>query len=348
MLLTAQIEFGHPDEATPSADRHAKDVGASGHRYPEIDVLKALCVLGVVLQHSLRVGWDPGITATEIWLWNMTRFAVPGFFLASGFLYATASAVVAGTTARRLRRILAPYLVASLAAELWKVTRGTNISASSVLLELVSGNALGIYYYVFVLFWLVLFTPLFARLPRSGLPAVVAVLVLAQFLQRSGWITMGPMWSWRSPLVWWVYFFLGWWIRMNEDAFRRWIVRRRAPATIVSAVAVLLCAIIMAFTAAFHMAIMTTGAYAVLGFILAAFWGRREAWRSARVLSEASYPIYLFHVFFILAVGPLIGPDANLVTRLTVLCAVGIAGPLVLTALAQKAFGRYSRDLVGH
>ena len=63
-------------------------------RYVEIDVLKAVAITTVVLIHGMRAPWDPGLSATEVWLGHLTRFAVPAFLtvatvltLWSGYVY---------------------------------------------------------------------------------------------------------------------------------------------------------------------------------------------------------------------------------------------------------------------
>ena len=56
---------------------------------PNLSQNEGVGILLVVLIHSLRPNWDPGISGAELWLGSITRFAVPGFFAASGYLYAT-------------------------------------------------------------------------------------------------------------------------------------------------------------------------------------------------------------------------------------------------------------------
>ena len=58
-------------------------------RFFEIDLIKGVGILAVVLIHCKRHSFDVNISPVEIWLGAITQFAVPGFFLASGFLYAT-------------------------------------------------------------------------------------------------------------------------------------------------------------------------------------------------------------------------------------------------------------------
>ena len=59
----------------------------------EIDALKTAGILTIVLIHSMRTYWDPSISTLEVWIGHATRFGVPAFLCASGFLYATTSPV---------------------------------------------------------------------------------------------------------------------------------------------------------------------------------------------------------------------------------------------------------------
>ena len=109
-------------------------------RYAEIDAIKGLAILVVILIHSMRPQWAPDASSAEIWLGQLTRFAVPGFLATSGFLYATRKKVAWETTLRRLRRILVPYLIASIAAQVFLVARGTGRGPESIAMDLLVGS----------------------------------------------------------------------------------------------------------------------------------------------------------------------------------------------------------------
>ena len=113
-------------------------VKAAG-RFSEIDHLKAIGILVVILIHSIRAPWDPRISQIEAWIGLATRFAVPGFLLCSGFLYATTARIPRTIVLRRLRRVLFPYLIVSLGAQLWWVGQGEGRD----LRELAEGILLG-------------------------------------------------------------------------------------------------------------------------------------------------------------------------------------------------------------
>jgi peptidoglycan/LPS O-acetylase OafA/YrhL len=96
----------------------------SEQRYAELDAIKSIGILVVILIHSMRAPWNPSASEAEVWIGAVTRFAVPGFLAVSGCLYAGSRSVAAALTRVRLRRILVPYALASLAAQIFRRARG--------------------------------------------------------------------------------------------------------------------------------------------------------------------------------------------------------------------------------
>ena len=86
---------------------------SSPERLVPIDVLKGVGIVSVVWIHASSgpaIG-EPGLL--ERFLLQLTRFAVPAFLAASGYLYAARERVPGAVTRTRLRRVLLPYLLAS-------------------------------------------------------------------------------------------------------------------------------------------------------------------------------------------------------------------------------------------
>ena len=75
-------------------------------RLTEIDALKVAGIVTIVLIHVLRPPWDPALSSLEAWLGHVTRFGVPAFLFASGFLYATATPNPAAIVMKRLRKVV--------------------------------------------------------------------------------------------------------------------------------------------------------------------------------------------------------------------------------------------------
>lgn len=322
-------------------------------RYAEVDLLKAAGIVTVVFIHSIRSPWDPGVSAAEVWLGHVTRFGVPAFLFASGFLYATSAPVGAARTGRRLRRVGVPYLGASLLA--WAVFRGGpgTGSTGSLPLDLLVGSALGPYYYVFVIATLVLATPLFARLPARGLAAATLAAIAAQWAVDAATLWLLPLeWHLRNPLLWWGYFLAGWWVRSHEASVSAWLVRHgRALATGLLPAAAVLAALAGLEGHAPRLLVRTAAwllVWVALALLFAAASGRGSPRVLAR-LSDASYAVYLFHLFAVLPLRRALPPPSGALAPLSALLpwAAGLAAPLLLVALARRWLGPRSRDWIG-
>jgi surface polysaccharide O-acyltransferase-like enzyme len=325
---------------------------AAAPRRLEPDLLKAIGIVAVVLIHSVRSPFTPGVSEVELWIGRVTRFAVPAFLLSSGFLYASRSPVPWPTTARRLRRILGPYLVASLAAQGFEWLRGTPRSVGQVLHDLLLASSFGPYYYVWIALVVVLLAPLLARAGPRALAAILLLTVASQWLLESALLGFAPFfWHLRNPLLWIGYFVCGWALRLHEAKLRGWLAAHRGAALASSAGAVVGLALAGAQALPLLQAqtLSWLGIYATLALLLAVSFGRRTESRILKELSEGSYAIYLFHLFFVLPARDATLPAAGAFEALAVLgpWAAGLAGPLLLIALARRTLGARSRALIG-
>jgi len=331
--------------------------GTAGYRYAEIDALKALGILTVVLIHSVSTPWLQSQTPGERWVLAVTRFAVPGFLFASGFLYSTRNAVPRATTVGRVRRVLLPYLVASAVAQARRYLMGGHISLGTIAYDLVTGSSLNPYYYVFVLFWLILLTPALARLPERRIPLVCTVLLALQVADELGIFHFSTTWAWRNPLRWGAYFVLGWLFRLHYSPWTRWVVasRRWLGTTLASLVAAAWIAM-----AALDQPLATIAAwlhtYAMICAIVVLARGPRRHSATLEWLSNATYAIYLYHIYFIWMATGIVwmwvpaaarpgqgGIGAFLFSR----WAAGMAGSLGMIAVARRCAGSRSRQWLG-
>jgi FkbM family methyltransferase len=179
-------------------------------RLAEIDLLKSLAILAVVVIHALRPPWDVGATPADRMIGHLTRFGVPAFLFSSGFLYARQARGL-GSIRIRLERLMLPYLVASCAAQVFWRVQGLNPSGGSLVHDLALGASFGQYYYVFVLFFLVLASPLFEMLPAMAIALAFSVFFAMQGLTVAGVRgDLGLFWLLRDPFQWWAQFLLGW------------------------------------------------------------------------------------------------------------------------------------------
>lgn len=323
-----------------------------GRRFAEIDALKAIGILTVVLIHSLRWPFDPAISAGEEWLGRLTRFAVPAFLMASGFLYAGGPPPSLQVTLRRLRRIGIPYLFASLIGQAWWAAQDVATDTDSWLLDLLFGSSMGPYYYVFVIACLVLATPLFALVPTRAMPFVAVVLAAAQWwVDAASGMLLPFFWTLRNPLLWWAYFALGWIVRQHYDGLRDWILPRRRGLLVglTAATVVLSAASGLDASRLFLRTATWLDVYAICALIFTATCGKAAVSPPLRTLSDTSYPIYLLHFFFVLAATDLVPPPPFRTAFLPIVFpwVAGLLGSISIIAALKALLGKRSRDWIG-
>ncbi len=323
-----------------------------GRRFPEIDVLKAVGILSVVLIHALRPHFHPQIPWQEAWLLELLRFAVPGFLAVSGFLYASRDPVPFAQTIRRLRRILVPYLLASITAEIFWWALDSGPQTGSILKDLVFAAAFGPYYYVFVIAVLVLLAPGLPLLPRRALPVLCVLCFVAQgLLENDIGTPPDPLWALRNPLRWAAYFLAGWWASLHYEALAAALGRRRLPW-------LLGFGIVAAGLAALLASGRWPGAaetlswleiWAIVSLIFVWTCGRAPAPRPVRALSDATYAIYLFHLFFLLPTQFFFPAPPGAMALIPILWPwlAGMLGSLAVIVLGRLLLGRRSRDWIG-
>jgi len=323
-----------------------------GPRFAEVDALKAIAIVTVVLIHSIRSPFDPGVAPGEIWLGHLTRFAVPAFLVASGFLYAGATDSMLHRTLRRLRRIAVPYLIASAFAQIWFAAKGVPPETGSWVTDILFGASLGPYYFVFLIVGLVIATPVFALLSPRGIAVATLVLLVAQWWTDAAVGYILPFfWTVRNPLMWWAYFVVGWMIRQHHAAIVAWIVPRRRliVAILVGLVACLSLASGFEGPRLFVRSAAWADIYAICALIFVSTAGRgRTSW-ALQYLSEASYSIFLVHIVFVLAVVEKLPQPFRQMDFASISLAwmAGLFGSLFLIAGLKALLGRRSRDWIG-
>lgn len=320
-------------------------------RFAEVDVLKAVGILTVVWIHSLAPIWRPDVSSSDVWWAHVTRFAVPGFLAASGYLYASAGRLPEGVTPRRLARIVVPYTAASLAAELFWALRGQprwDLLPS----DLVLGAAFGPYYYVPQIVLLVLLSPALARLPGAGLSALALAAFVAQGMVESVAIggSLTTFWSLRSPLRWCAYFLVGWQLRLHRDAALAWLAPRRRTLAVAAGFLAALCACFPAAhgSSAGPRLAGWIGIYATLVLLWTASAGRPPVPRGIRALSDATYALYLLHLFFVIPLAAALAPSLRSdAARPLVVWLGGVLGSLAAIAALRAVLGERARWLLG-
>jgi peptidoglycan/LPS O-acetylase OafA/YrhL len=162
---------------------------------------------------------------------------------------------------------------------------------------------------------------------------------------------MPIFWHVRDPLLWWGYFLLGWLLRLHHATIRRWIVERRGLLVAGLAAAVVACTWVA--TAEVRTVSVRTAMWldihAILAFLFVATCGRRRAPAPVRFLADATYAIYLLHLFFIYALQLFVRPVWNEFDPLVVgaYWSAGLLGSLAVITLARALLGARSRDVIG-
>ena len=320
-------------------------------RFAEADFLKVIGIVAVVLIHSTRARWDPEHSFGEIWLKQILRFAVPGFLVASGFLYSSVKRISHGRSLRRLRRVFLPYLLASICAEVFYALGGAPRDFATIGTNFALANSFGPYYYVFVLVPLVLISPVLSRMPRRILWILFLAGVVLQGLFETQLIgSPHAIWSVRNPIVWWPYFLLGWLARLHYPRLRAHLTSHRLTTVIVLGACLLACWLARGMGARPEFILLTTwlGIYFAIATVFAISSGRRVS-SPVRWLSEATYAIYLFHLFFVIPGVDNFRAAAGVFEPFTILLiwCLGLVGSVAIVLAARAVLGERSRDVVG-
>ncbi len=320
-------------------------------RFPLLDRIKAAAILAVVVNHVLRL-FGPTATSLDQGLRWVVQFHVPGFLLVSGFLFGLAQGRTRGTLlATRLRRVVVPYVIASLV--LIRLGFSGAPGLHDALTMLLTGSALGIYYYVFVLVTSLLLATVMVNVPRAWLWTLAVV--LAACMIASGffpqWVYPRSLfWQVRSPAKYYGYFLIGWLLAARRDQLLA-LFAQRSRALLV------LCGAGLCIYAGLHIGVPDIGrrfqemwrliyTFSVVGLIAWVF-AERPVSRPTQFFSRASLTIYLYHVPFVWTFGPLV-EGAPAFVRITVLALVGTSGAAAVALLVRRLTPRWSRELVGY
>jgi membrane-bound acyltransferase YfiQ involved in biofilm formation len=214
--------------------------------------------------------------------------------------------------------------------------------------DLLLGKAFGIYYFIPVLAVLSAACQPLKSLP-SLVPALTAASVLLSCLSELQIVRPGAyfgfpwlFWAARNPLRWWGYFMVGWFC-----STRRFVIadmphpiRRVAGFAFLGTAAVSFAVYYLGLPVGFtpeKSVLVTLSAYCVsLGILFAAYGTPAPAF--VRFLSEASFPIYLHHYFFVSLFRPFLRRP-TLSQSLSAYLA-GVAGSIALLLCSRKVLGR--------
>lgn len=317
-------------------------------RYPWVDWLKAAGILAVVWIHAFD-RLDVAPTPLVARLSMLARFAVPAFFLASGFLQAAGDRMGPRTfLTRRLRRLAVPYAVASVAAIVFRrFVLGESLGFGTILWMLAAGDAWGIYYFIPLLVVTSAVGEILFRFPRLAWPVWIGLTILGILAYQLQFYAGSFAAELRNPLRWWGWFCGGWLLAVE---------RRRIDALGPSGRLALGSLLLGVAAACYAGAVIrlqpgwsreaATLEYLMVesllvGTALLAWHGRCPP--MIRWLSEASYSVYLQHYFLIVILERFAGWEQRPLAMFVVTVAATIASVLVLAKITgpmgQLLFG---------
>jgi len=309
---------------------------------PVIDWLKAAAILMVIGIHAFADPWNTDALQPFVILVN---WAVPTFFFASGYLRYTTVPVDGATLGRWLVRLLVPYAIASVLAVLYR-RHVLHQNTLGLAFNLLTGIAWPVYYFVPMLAGAYVLAALLSRAPRAALPLFVLIAPVVPLGLDPFPRFLGLFWLFRSPFLWWGYFLLGWLAAGAEPRLAR------VPASTRRTIALGAALVFAAITAVCFLPGSWRGLVwppivaANYAFLVSAFLAFHEVPERplVRWLSDASYPIYLYHFFFTsacrgdLTLGALSKPAAF---------AAGVLGSVAIVLAGRRLLGRRARLLLG-
>lgn len=344
--------------------------GRARVRYPEIDLLKAVSIATVVLIHAVSSSFRYGNLGEKL-LADGTRFAVPAFLFAAGFLLDKTRRETGELAGKLCRRIVPPYLVCSLAVTVWLVAAAAWWGAPSppgardVVWNLATGSSLGLYYFAFVIAYLYAFSLWLRKWPAPAVYALFAAEFLAFLGFWLGWLdfTMptSPKWFWpvsfRHPAVHLLPFLAGWIVSMHYHKLRPLFVNWGGWILAVALSADLVVLSLIEGTSPLNgprpsaAQLLIQAHIGIALFALLALGVRVQSTsRAILFLSSASYAIYLVHMPFVKLMHLLCLPlaDAVFPVRILVTWSVALAAAVLLVLAMKRLLPKHSSLLVGY
>jgi peptidoglycan/LPS O-acetylase OafA/YrhL len=321
-------------------------------RLPALDYIKAIAIAAVMVTHASPFLNDPRLTDLDRFATALTSFQIPAFLLVSGFLSEKGMPLGWRFVARRLVRIIPPYVIASGVAcgfGFWKPN-----SLRRVIFGLVFGTAIGIYYYIPVLVFCTLLVPLLSRLGTRTLIAATALLAV---YAEAAWTNPGLRWTtdfyWgaRDPFAQFHlgHFLIGMIAARRLADLARWqarsplLVRALAVAAIVPFVWI---ASTLSWTA--YRPILHTPYMLGVVALIASLTPARPAPAAIRFVSDATLTIYLYHYMLhpLLISWGLATMSPGL--RIVVVSTASLAASVLFVLAARRLLGpQRSRVLIG-
>jgi fucose 4-O-acetylase-like acetyltransferase len=175
--------------------------------------MRGICIIAVVLTHVIPKN---DITADyDVWIQNLINIAVAGFIFLSGYFtnIIKASESSVKYVKQRIIRLLPPYILWSIFYIIISVLYGKYYSFLDLLKVLAFGKAAGPLYYLLILFWLTLFTPLVAKRMNNKYWNFLFLLItpISYLFLYYYQLKISPIYFTGAllPTSWFIYYYLG-------------------------------------------------------------------------------------------------------------------------------------------
>ena len=337
----------------------------TAERYLEIDLLRAVSIIAVVLIHAITHRELFTLEGATGFLNDLTRFAVPGFLFVSGFLFEKNLQVRNTDLGWKLfKRIIPPYLICSFGM-LWLRTQvdwldgRITLNSYEVTKRIILGNSVGIYYFIFVLIYLYIFALIWRKWPRNllwGLVILEVVAVLDFYLMGMTFVFPENgrrffLVLFRHPIVHLLPFLVGWMFALYYKQIRAWLDHYALEIILFASLVDILMLITMRYFLSFstHQLMLQVHIYAAIITILAL--GIRFMYTSSwlQFFSQSSYALFLLHYPIVRGLQELCSRVWGIEFPMKML--ISWIGGLLITAgivwILQKMLGRNSRWIIG-
>lgn len=332
-----RVQVGHVGAAV----RHLLTPVERPGRMPETALMRSVAILVVVWLHALPTEFGAIGLPGDRWVADVAGFAVPTLVFVAGYLVGR-HAPAPGWTRRRLEHLLLPYLVASAVAIGLRWWSDAFPPLDAPLLDLATGATFGPYYLVLVLVALTLVTLPLRRLEGRLAGVVLGLAVVAQVAVE----VMGDslFWRVRNPLLWLAFYLAGMVVSRHRAR-----LAAHAPMwpTVLLGWSVLATVLLAVPDASAARGVLTiAAAWMMIAVLWLAGCASRRRPPVAWWLDRTAYPLYLFHVPFVLVVAGPFGTSAMALGSLAG-GAVGLIGAASALVVGRHVLGTASPRLRG-
>lgn len=288
---------------------------------------------------------------------DFTTFLIPGLFFASGFLFDKKKYSTNQLIRKKLGRLLPPYLFCSLCFQFLNVPgviELKDLDAGLLIYNLMIGDTLGIYYFIFVLFYLFAGSLVLRYIPDRWIWVLWALSALLLLLFVKVLVGKGMSFTLfqRHPFLYLFAYLSGWMYSLNYEKAGSFL-RKRGVAIFFSGIVLtstfLFCTRNDGYNFFSFPILNQLYIYVCITLLIIAGMSITVFQGMIQYVSNCSYGIYLLHFPIICACHFLYSKwpvDYSPIYASASWC-VGLAGSFLIIFIIQKLSGKYSRYLVG-